>query len=135
MDEYLAHLIALKNSEPMITLLFISVLDIILGYAKAFALKVVDSSVGTVGIMKHILMVTVPMLIYPLFVSAHQSGIWTMFVISILVSNAVSAVENWIQMGLPFPAALKDYFSNNGKKLEQTLLSERKKADKDEKTK
>ena len=127
MDEYLAPLITLQHSQLILALMIVSVLDVLLGYAKAFTLKVVDSSVGTIGIMKHILMVTVPMLIYPLFYSSELVNIWGIFVVSIIISNGISAIENWNQMGLPFPEQFKDYFANNDKKLAQTLLSQLKK--------
>ncbi|MEY4665754.1 recombinase family protein [Weissella cibaria] len=125
--DYLTPLISLQHSDMLAVLIVVSILDIILGYAKAFTLKIVDSSVGTAGILKHILMVSVPLLIYPLFFLGNALAAWNAFVVSIIASNAVSAMENWVQMGLPFPDGFKQYLRNNKKKLQQSLESQEKK--------
>lgn len=127
MKEYLTPLIILQHSDMLAILIVVSILDIILGYAKAFTLKIVDSSVGTTGILKHILMVSVPLLIYPLFFLGNALAAWNAFVVSIIASNAVSAMENWVQMDLPFPDGFKQYLRNNKKKLQQSLESQEKK--------
>ncbi|TVV31736.1 phage holin family protein [Weissella cibaria] len=127
MGDYLTPLISLQHSDMLAVLIVVSILDIILGYAKAFTLKIVDSSVGTAGILKHILMVSVPLLIYPLFFLGNALAAWNAFVVSIIASNAVSAMENWVQMGLPFPDGFKQYLRNNKKKLQQSLESQEKK--------
>lgn len=94
-------------------ILLASVLDVFLGLTKAVIGKQLNSTISSAGMMKHIAMIVVPVLSYPLFMMVSGGGVyWTGFTSLILLTMLFSAVENWCAIGLPFPEQLKKFMDD-----------------------
>lgn len=84
-------------------------LDVVSGIVKGLITKKMDSSVGLAGLTKHFFIIFATMIIYP-FLDATGFGelanTWVIFYIGFYL---LSFIENWGQMGLPIPDAVKQY--------------------------
>ncbi|MEK1370672.1 phage holin family protein [Limosilactobacillus fermentum] len=87
----------------------IIVLDVVSGIVKGLVTKKMDSSVGLAGLTKHFFIIFATMIIYP-FLDATEfdelANTWVIFYIGFYL---LSFIENWGQMGLPIPDAVKQY--------------------------
>ncbi|OFT95877.1 phage holin family protein [Aerococcus sp. HMSC23C02] len=104
-------LIKLSHSFLFQSLLWLILADVISGYGKAFKLKVLDSSVGTNGLIKHTLVVFI-MTISGTYAKAlgldFASNALGFFFIS---GYAVSFIENLDAIGVPIPSWISQYFN------------------------
>lgn len=91
--------------------------DLILGFGRAIALKKFNSTIGLAGITKHVMVLIVPMLIYPFVDIIGYGSVADGLIAFLALSEAGSVLENWIAMGLPFKEEWRRFFDE--KKLEQ----------------
>lgn len=120
------HLRSLAHSPYMQILIWLMVVDIASGYAKAFKLRKFDSKVGTNGLIRHFLVVTVMVLIGT-YARALGFNHVSITACSFFIANyAISVVENWEALGLPLPDMIKPFFSQMRKNSETKLASELK---------
>ena len=113
------HLQSLFKS-PYIQILFWMVFfDILSGYIKAFKLKRFDSKTSTNGLLRHVLVISVVMIVslYARALNHREIGITTC--LFFIMSYVGSLMENWEALGLPFPEALRPYINQMRKNQEQ----------------
>ena len=108
-------LFILGASRPVILYIVIaSMLDITLGLIKAGIGKRFNSTISSTGVLKHVAMIVVPILASPLFdMIKGGTTYWNAFTALILLTMILSAVENWVSIGLPFPSVLKKYIDDS----------------------
>lgn len=113
------HLQSLFKS-PYIQILFWMVFfDILSGYIKAFKLKRFDSKTSTNGLLRHVLVISVVMIVslYARALNHREIGITTC--LFFIMSYVGSLMENWEALGLPFPEALRPYINQMRKNQEK----------------
>lgn len=96
------------NNDYLKVLIFIILLDILTGIVKSAINGRLNSSIGLVGLLKHILIMVTNIFIVmfsPLF---ELETVATSLVLFFLVQYGISILENWISMGLPVPKFLYD---------------------------
>lgn len=96
-------------SNEMKFLILITIIDIMTGWIKAFYLGTIESDMGIRGLVKHIGAILIVILSAPLFrLSPFGNALWTMVVLLLILSQAVSILENWSALDLPLPKAVSD---------------------------
>ena len=108
--------IDLINNEYLRLLVVVILLDILAGTVRAIIQKVLNSSIGTTGLLKHMLIlisISVLTIFAPLFDLVLVSNAFIGFYI---FQYGLSIVENWEAIGLPVPNWVKERMNN--KKLE-----------------
>lgn len=106
----------LFNNPYLRLLVVVIVLDILAGTVRAIIQKALNSSIGTTGLLKHMLIlisISVLTIFAPLFELAVVSNAFIAFYI---FQYGLSIVENWEAIGLPVPQWVKERMNN--KKLE-----------------
>lgn len=113
--EFVELMMNAANNRIIVAILLASVVDILIGLVKAGIGRNFNSTISTAGILKHVAMVVVPVLVYPLFQFIPTGGpqYWTAFSGLILVTIVLSIAENWAACGLPFPEGLKKYLDDH----------------------
>lgn len=81
----------------------IIILDIITGYAKAFVQHRLNSSVGLIGLCKHIVMILIIIAAYPYLMLLGFKGIAYSIIIFYIATYAISLIENLDGIGVPVP--------------------------------
>lgn len=81
----------------------IIILDIITGYAKAFAQHRLNSSVGLAGLCKHIVMILIIISTYPYLMLLGFKGIAYSIIIFYIATYGISLIENLDGIGVPVP--------------------------------
>lgn len=106
----------LLNNGYIHALLIVIMLDIITGNVKAWIKKENDSTVGLFGAIKHLIVAVTVVTVYPylkLFgLEIYADG----FVVSIIAAYVTSFLENWVEIGLPMNAHIKDALAKLNKK-------------------
>lgn len=94
------------------------VLDIITGLAKVLSSKnkKTDSTKGLIGLIKHLLVVILVTVAYPYLYVVGLKEVATTFVVFYIAMYAISIIENFGQLGIPFP----DFVTERFKKLKDT---------------
>ena len=98
------------NSELFHILISLILIDIITGYAKAYKIKIVDSKIGTNGIIRHTIII-----ILQAFVGIF-SRVYGVSYVSIVLclfnigNYGISILENLNKLGIPFPKGIEKYF-------------------------
>ena len=108
--------IDLFNNQYLRLLLVVIVLDILAGTVRAIIQKALNSSIGTTGLLKHMLIlisISVLTIFAPLFDLVLVSNAFIGFYI---FQYGLSIVENWEAIGLPVPKWVKERMNN--KKME-----------------
>lgn len=106
----------LFNNQYLRLLVVVIVLDILAGTVRAIIQKVLNSSIGTVGLLKHML-VLISISILTIFAPLFELGvIANTFIAFYIFQYGLSIVENWEAIGLPVPQWVKERMNN--KKLE-----------------
>ena len=108
--------IDLFNNQYLRLLVVVIVLDILAGTVRAIIQKALNSSIGTTGLLKHMLIlisISVLTIFAPLFDLVLVSNAFIGFYI---FQYGLSIVENWEAIGLPVPNWVKERMNN--KKLE-----------------
>ena len=106
----------LFNNEYLRLLVVVILLDILAGTVRAIIQKALNSSIGTTGLLKHMLIlisISVLTIFAPLFDLVLVSNAFIGFYI---FQYGLSIVENWEAIGLPVPEWVKERMNN--KKLE-----------------
>lgn len=113
------HLHSLFKSPYIQILFWIVCFDIISGYIKAFKLKKFDSKTSTNGLLRHVLVISVVMIVslYARALNHREIGITTC--LFFIMSYVGSLMENWEALGLPFPEALRPYINQMRKNQEK----------------
>ena len=108
--------IDLFNNQYLRFLVVVIVLDILAGTVRAIIQRALNSSIGTTGLLKHMLIlisISVLTIFAPLFDLVLVSNAFIGFYI---FQYGLSIVENWEAIGLPVPKWVKERMNN--KKLE-----------------
>lgn len=109
------------TSDVVMLLVLITIIDIMTGWIKAFVLKTIESDLGIRGLVKHIGAILIVILSHPLFtLSPYGHTLWTMIVLLLIFSQAVSILENWSAMGLPLPKAVSSRIRKAKEMLEES---------------
>ena len=113
------HLQSLFKSPYIQILFWIVCFDIVSGYIKAFKLKKFDSKTSTNGLLRHVLVISVVMIVslYARALNHREIGITTC--LFFIMSYVGSLMENWEALGLPFPEALRPYINQMRKNQEK----------------
>lgn len=99
-------------------LLAVIVLDILAGTIRAILQKRLNSSIGTVGLLKHMLII-VTLSVIVLFAPAFDLKVVANTIIGFYTFQyALSIVENWEAIGLPVPKWVKSHIKNKKKQLD-----------------
>ena len=108
--------IDLFNNQYLRFLVVVIVLDILAGTVRAIIQKALNSSIGTTGLLKHMLIlisISVLAIFAPLF---ELEVIANSFIAFYIFQYGLSIVENWQAIGLPVPQWVKERMNN--KKME-----------------
>lgn len=106
----------LFNNQYLRLLIVVIVLDILAGTVRAIIQKALNSSIGTVGLLKHML-VLISISVLTIFAPLFELGvIANTFIGFYIFQYGLSIVENWEAIGLPVPKWVKERMDN--KKLE-----------------
>ena len=106
----------LFNNQYLRLLVVVIVLDILAGTVRAIIQKALNSSIGTTGLLKHMLIlisISVLAIFAPLFDLVLVANAFIGFYI---FQYGLSIVENWEAIGLPVPKWVKERMNN--KKME-----------------
>lgn len=106
----------LFNNQYLRLLVVVIVLDILAGTVRAIIQKALNSSIGTTGLLKHMLIlisISILTIFAPLFDLVLVANAFIGFYI---FQYGLSIVENWEAIGLPVPNWVKERMNN--KKLE-----------------
>lgn len=90
--------------------LFLVITDIVTGFVKGIVNKEANSTKGLLGVVKHLLVVFVVLTATPYLVVLELKWVAIPFIWSFIASYEISAVENWVQIGLPMPEFVKHFF-------------------------
>ena len=82
-------------------------LDLITGLAKAISLKVVTSTKGLNGVVKHLSIFSLVLALVPMMYYLEMSTFGIAFIIFFILQYAVSILENLEQLGIPMPNWVK----------------------------
>lgn len=108
--KYHSAFIGLFNSGLFHILIVLILIDVITGYAKAYKNKIVDSKIGTNGIIRHTIVI-----ILQVFVGVF-SRVYGVNYVSIVIclfnigNYGISILENLNKLGIPFPKGIERYF-------------------------
>lgn len=106
----------LLNNQYLRLLVVVIVLDILAGTVRAIIQRALNSSIGTVGLLKHML-VLISISVLTIFAPLFELGvIANTFIAFYIFQYGLSIVENWEAIGLPVPQWVKERMNN--KKLE-----------------
>ena len=108
--------IDLFNNQYLRFLVVVILLDILAGTVRAIIQKALNSSIGTTGLLKHMLIlisISVLAIFAPLFDLVLVANAFIGFYI---FQYGLSIVENWEAIGLPVPKWVKERMNN--KKME-----------------
>lgn len=122
----LSHQINTTMHNGFIHVLLLTILiDILTGILKGIKTKKLSSRVGTTGLMRHLVIVIMVLFadVYlPLF---NFNGISNGFICFFIFNYWTSIIENWTELGLPFPEWGKNILArvNNtqNEKMENTI--------------
>ena len=106
----------LFNNQYLRLLVVVIVLDILAGTVRAIIQKALNSSIGTTGLLKHML-ILISISVLTIFAPLFELGVISnAFIAFYIFQYSLSIVENWEAIGLPVPQWVKERINN--KKLE-----------------
>lgn len=113
-----------EAETPIIAMLiWASLVDLIIGVFKAFYCGKFNSTISTAGIIKHITMVTLPILIHPVFNMITGGEQYYNAVVLLLILTMLSSIlENYAEMGLPYPSLLNKIIDDEKLKVDPELV-------------
>lgn len=100
------------------------IFDIITGIVKGFANKEANSTKGLLGVVKHMLVVVLVLTVAPYLVLLGLQPVAISFIGFFIAQYGISAVENWIQIGLPMPETVKQFFEKVNRKTSEIDMSQ-----------
>ncbi|MBM7617313.1 toxin secretion/phage lysis holin [Weissella uvarum] len=86
--------------------------DLVLGFGRAVVLHKFNSTIGLVGIIKHVMILLIPFMLYPFVAAIGYSGVADGIILFLVMSQGGSVLENWVALGLPFKAEWKNFFDD-----------------------
>ena len=98
--------------------------DVVTGTIKGFVNKQANSTKGLLGILKHLMVVTLVLTVTPYLVMLKQDLIADSFIIFFISQYGISFVENWGQIGLPMPNFVQQYFEKINRNKEEIKLED-----------
>lgn len=84
--------------------------DILTGIVKGFTNKEANSTKGLLGVVKHLLVLILVLTVTPYLVMLGVSPMAFSFIGFFIAQYGISAVENWVQIGLPMHPKVSQYF-------------------------
>lgn len=107
-------------SNPYFKILVsVILLDILAGTIRAIIQKRLNSSIGTIGLLKHMLII-ITLTVLVIFAPLVQLQVVANTIIGFYIFQyGLSIVENWEAIGLPVPTWLKIHIKNTKKKLDK----------------
>lgn len=111
--------LTLMDNHYLKFLIIVVVLDIIAGTTRAIIQKRLNSSVGTVGLLKHML-VLITISILAMFAPLFELGVVAnTFIGFYIFQYGLSIVENWEAIGLPVPEWVKQHIKNKKREYDE----------------
>ena len=105
------------NDNGLFWILFgVIIADFLTGTLKAFISKDLDSSAGTLGLIKHICVILIVVSVSIVGYIMNNDFIAYTFITFYLFEYTLSIIENLNLMGIPFP----DFVENNIRRLKET---------------
>ena len=116
----------LMNNSYLKFLIIVIVLDIIAGTVRAIIQKRLNSSIGTVGLLKHMLvLITISILV--MFAPLFELGVLANTLIGFYIFQyGLSVSENWEAIGLPLPKWVKDRMENKKREYDENDFNQYK---------
>ena len=107
MGEYLKNLL---HNPIFIGLLVVILVDVITGKTKAVTHHVIDSSIGTLGILKHTIIILLNIVIGLTVQLLGVIEIGYIFGLFYILEYVTSILENLDMLGIPFPESFSRHF-------------------------
>lgn len=107
---YQKAVISMLHSGIFHILISLILIDIFTGYAKAYKNKIVDSKIGTNGIIRHTIVIVLQVFVgvfSRIYVVEYVSIVLCIFNIG---NYGTSILENLNMLGIPMPKGLEKYF-------------------------
>ncbi|MGF3141249.1 phage holin family protein [Facklamia sp. P13064] len=101
---------AINHNLYIIIFVWFVVADFVTGYAKSFLGEVANSTKGLQGLIKHLLVVSLVLSVYPVLSVLGFKSIATSFVVFYIATYGISVIENLGQAGVPLPNFVSQYF-------------------------
>ena len=120
------HMQELDNSALFISLIVLIVVDVITGKFKALKLGVIDSSIGTSGIMKHTTIILLTVLVFLVSRIIGMAEIGHIFKVFYILEYTTSILENLEALGIPFPDSFTRYFNRMRTDYDKKVIDENK---------
>lgn len=93
------------NNHPFfVGLLAVIIIDVILGFSKAWALKKFSSETARKGLVSHVALVTLGVIIYPQMAEFGFDAVADTFITFFILAYLASIVGNLEALGVPFPS-------------------------------
>lgn len=122
---YFQHFEKMVDNKIIWLFVWVIIIDIGTGFAKSLVTHKTTSSKGTIGLIKHGVLLLIILTLYPMLdINGFRSAADT-FTIFYILFYAVSILENLGQMGIPIPQEVKKYIY----KLSDEYEEEREKND------
>lgn len=102
------------------------IFDIVTGIVKGFVNKEANSTKGLLGVIKHMLVVVLVLTVVPYLVMLGLQPVAISFIGFFIAQYGISAVENWVQIGLPMPTMVKKYFEKINRETNEIDISQLK---------
>ena len=93
-------------------LILLTIGDIITGFAKGFITKKPSSSVGMIGIVKHVAMILGVLLLVVVLEMINEPQYGQLLIISMYAVQAISVIGNLDACGVPLPSWLVNHFGD-----------------------
>ncbi|MHA7612284.1 phage holin family protein [Weissella viridescens] len=100
------------TSYSYIALFTLTIVDILLGTAKAFSQKKINSTIAKEGMTKNLMILVVPALLLPLADLMGYADPALTLLTFLVLAQGYSVLENWIALGLPFKESWRNYFDD-----------------------
>lgn len=97
---------------------YVVILDILTGILKGFKQKKLNSTINLWGLIKHTFVICFIVTVYPFLLYVDFKGVAYILVFFFIVSYAISILENFDVLGIPFPRGLRTRLEKIKKELD-----------------
>lgn len=101
-----------SKHEVFIALVCIVVTDYLTGFALALKNHRLSSSINFYGIIKKVVIICLPLFLYPIFYIYDYDKVFDVFIYSLIVPDLLSLVENLDAFGVKLPEFILKFFDN-----------------------
>lgn len=109
LNELLKEYSNLSQNIYIYLLVCFALFDILTGFVKGvFFEKKGESNKGLLGLIKHFLVVSMMLVLYPYFVILKMEMFGNMFLLWFMIMYTLSFIENLGQIGVPVPKFIKE---------------------------